>query len=295
MVDISFLILNGPFPLENVQIRLWSEDGSTFVTSGSTDASGELTLDVPEARYSIRCFKTGFSFPSHLQLLAEEGALFQIEANDLNTHPPSTLSHACRVSGYAMDATGSPLEGATFEFKLTDYGRIAAQRFAAAPKVIVLSDPTGKVDVHLLRNAVYDTVVESQEDKVIRVRVPDSSSVDITELIWPRILTFNWSVTVVEEVSIGEKVTVTAEPVLSNGNALPYDLDNGDSVTLDSLIEVVSSDLDIAAATLSGNTLTLQGVGVGIATISFKAKAGGLLYRLDEDTLPDETIHIEVE
>ena len=294
MVDVSFLVLNGPFPLENAQIRLWSEDGTTFVTSGSTDASGELTLDIPEARYSVRIFKTGYSFPSHLQLLAEDGALFQIEGNDLNTHPPSTLSHACRVSGFAMDATGTPIEGATFEFKLTDYGRIAAKRFAASPKVIVLSDTTGKVDAHLLRNAVYDVVVESLEDRVFRVRVPDSSAVDVSELIWPTLSSFNWDATIVEDVSIGEKVVLTAEPVLSNGNALPYELDSGDSVTLDMFVEVSSSDLDIVSASLSGNKLTLIGVGIGAATVSFTPKKDGLLYRLDEDVLPDETIAVEV-
>jgi hypothetical protein len=293
MVTISFLVLDGPVPLEGAQVRLWSEDGSVFVTQGVTDANGEIVFDVPEDRYSVRCFKTGFAFQSRLQILAEDGALFQLEAQNLNTYPPSTATHSCRATGFVMDATGAPLEGATFEFRLTDFGKIAAGRFSASPKVIVLSDPSAKVDVHLLRNAVYDLTVESLEDLVFRVKVPDSSAVDITELIWPRISTFAWEETSVT-LDVGELVAVAGSPVLSNGNTLPYELDNKDTVSLEKLVTAVSSDRDIAAARIVGNELHITGAAVGSADISFEPIDGALFPRLDQELIPNTIITVVV-
>ena len=50
----------GATPVPEAQVRLYSEDGTVFVTTGDTDENGELVLDVPDAKYWVRFFKTGY-------------------------------------------------------------------------------------------------------------------------------------------------------------------------------------------------------------------------------------------
>ena len=40
--------------VESAQVRLYSSDGTTFITYGTTDSTGEVALDVPDATYILR-------------------------------------------------------------------------------------------------------------------------------------------------------------------------------------------------------------------------------------------------
>ena len=105
--------------VSGAQVRIYSSDGSSFITYGTTDSSGEFTTDIADATYWVRFFKTGYSFPSKKSVVvdsAQASNTFYIEAENLVQLPPSAANNLCRASGYAVDAGGQPRQGATFQF-----------------------------------------------------------------------------------------------------------------------------------------------------------------------------------
>lgn len=254
-------------PVESCTIFVFSSDGSTFITSGDTDASGELTFDLPDAAYWVRFFKVGFSFENRLSVAVSEDDEFEVGGENLETLPPATLSHLCRVSGRVIGAAGQFLPNVTFEFMLNEIIRISGGYATGNAKAIVVSDAVGYLEFDLLRGAVYEVVVESYEPEVFVVTVPDAPSTNITELIWPYLARVDLGETALS-MSEGDEEEVAVQAVFSSGLETPY---NGisEEVRASSLLSASSSDESVATATLSGGTLTVTAVGTGTCEISF--------------------------
>lgn len=258
--------------VEDVQVRLYSSDGSTFIAYGTTDASGEFTVDVPDATYWVRFFKTGYGFPSKQYVevdAAQSSNTFDIEAENLEILPPSTASNLCRVSGYAVDAGGQPRKGATFQFMLAEWRHIVGNRPITASKVISRTDEYGYAELELIQGAFYEAVVEGMDDQVFMCQVPESGSTNLTELIWPYPARVSLSATTVSVAASADE-EVTAVLVLSSGVEMPLPTDAPTGAVGFSL-DPATSDEDVATVTLEDSTLTITGVSAGSCTISFTA------------------------
>ncbi len=55
----------GANPLEGVTVRVYTSAGGGLVARGFTDASGEVSFDLPSGSYSVRFSKTGYDFSSY--------------------------------------------------------------------------------------------------------------------------------------------------------------------------------------------------------------------------------------
>lgn len=264
----------GTTPVPEAQVRLYSEDGTVFVTTGDTDENGELVLDVPDATYWVRFFKTGYSFPSKRFVIVDAGAVtneFDIEAGNLEQLPPSTADNLCRVSGYAVDAAGQPRRAATYQFMLPAWRHIVGNRAITAAKVIAQTDEYGYLEVELIQGAFYEVVVEGMDDQVFVCQVPESQAANVTEVVWPypaRIESESASLAL----TAGDEETVELSLVLSSGVVLPYPTDAPPGAPHFDL-KATSSDTDVVtvAYSLRTQTLTVNAVAAGSATISFTA------------------------
>lgn len=277
-----------------VQVRLYSSDGTTFVTYGTTDSSGEVALDVPDATYWVRFFKTGYAFPSRRSVTVDATAAnntFDTEAENLETLPPSAASNLCRVSGYAVDAGGQPRKGATFQFMLAHSRHIVSGRPITASKVICRSDEYGYAEVELIQGAFYDVVVEGLDDQVFVAQIPELGYAKLTEIIWPYPARVTLSSAAVS-VAVDADAEVTVALVLSSGVVMPLPSDAAAGASGFSL-SASSSDTDVATVALSGTTATITGVASGSATISFEA-VGGYEERFPEVTVSLDSIAVTV-
>lgn len=256
--------------VEDVQVRLYSDDGSTFITYGLTDSSGEFTTDVPDATYWVRFFKTGFSFASKLKVIVSASAAnntFDVEAENLEQLPPSAANNLCRVSGYVVDAGGQPRKGATFQFMLNQVRHIVSGRPITSAKVISRSDKYGYLEVELIQNAFYEVVVEGLDDQVFMAQVPESQSCNLTELVWPYPARIDLSSSSVS-VASGDDEDVTVTLVLSSGVEMPLP-DDAPAGAVSFTVSPESSDTDVATVSLSNSTLTITGVAAGSCTVTF--------------------------
>lgn len=256
--------------VEDVQVRLYSDDGSTFITYGTTDSSGEFTTDVPDATYWVRFFKTGYAFASKLYVevdAAQASNTFDVEAENLEELPPSAANNLCRVSGYAVDAGGQPRKGATFQFMLSQVRHIVSGRPITAAKVISRSDEYGYLEVELIQNAFYEVVVEGLDDQVFMAQVPELQSCNLTELIWPYPARVDLSSSSVA-VASGDDEDVTVTLVLSSGVEMPLP-DDAPAGAVSFTVAPESSDTDVATVSLSDSTLTITGVAAGSCTVTF--------------------------
>lgn len=281
-------------PVPNVQVRLYSSDGATFITYGTTDDDGEFTTDVPDATYWVRFFKTGFSFDSKLSVEVDGSAAnntFYVQAENLEQLPPSAATNLCRVSGYAVDAGGQPRKGATFQFMLTEWRHIVGNRPITAAKVIARSDRYGHVEVELIQGAFYDVVVEGMDDKVFLTQVPETQACNLTELIWPYPARVDLSATAAS-LAVDAEEEITATLVLSSGVTMPLPDDAPTGISGFTLV-AASSDEDVATVVLQDNTLTITGVSSGSAIISFSA-TGSYYERTPEVSVSFDGISVTV-
>lgn len=277
--------------LESVTVFVFSEDGDSFITSGSTDSEGQVTFDIPDATYWVRFFKAGFAFDTGLSVVVTEDDEFEVGGENLDTQPPATLDHQCRASGYIIGAAGQFLPDVTFEFKLNERVRIGGGYATGNAKVLTASNSDGYVEVDLLRNAVYEVVVESYGADVFVITVPDESSTNLTELIWPYLARVDLST---DSVSIdeGDDEDVTVTAVLSSGLSTPY---NGISSTVypRSVVSASSSDTDVATVSWDEETLTITGVEAGTCDIEFSTQLSPAKRATDIDVTLD-TISVTV-
>jgi hypothetical protein len=258
-------------PVTSVQVRLYSSDGTSFVTYGVTDSSGNYVVDVPDATYWVRFFKPGYAFPSKLSAAVDASAasnVFDVEAENLEILPPSSASNLCRVSGYVVGAGGQPRQGATIQFMLADLKHIVNDRPITASKVSTRSDKYGYVEVELIQGAFYEVVVEGLDDQVFVSQVPKTAAAALVDVIWPYPARVSLSTTTVSMAV--EEVEVSAVLVLSSGVEMPLPVD-APLGAVSFLLQPKSSDENVATVSLTETTLTITGIAAGTCTVSFTA------------------------
>ena len=304
MVPVTLLVTDDSIAqvaVGDVVVRFYSEDGSGFITQAQTDEAGELTLDLEDATtYWVRFFKIGYQFASKLAIDVSSGAAsntFDVEAVDLTVLPPATSPILCRASGFLAGGDLVPRKGITLTFMLTGSPRIAAGRVMVLQDLVAISDKDGWVEVDLVRGGVYDCVVGGQDDVVHRVKVPDRTSIDIVDLIWPYLvkLFYRQEGVDVSEVAaqVGEVVEVDTYVLFSSGVVTPFKYD-GDVTWRDvsNYLALVVTNNSTATYTLTEGVLSIEGIAAGTTTITAELIAGLEAERLPVPTrtLPTLTI-----
>ena len=192
-VSTTFAITDDTKPvgtvLEGVTVRVFSENGETFVTQGTTDADGELVLELEdETTYWVRFFKVAFEFPTKRTVYVDSSEApntFDIEGTDLMEHPPSANEFLCRATGYVRGIDWAPRAGIRMTFMGVDRPNVVADHVIVGGDLVVESDADGWIEVELVQGGSYDVVVQGMDDQVLRVQVPEKQAISITHLIWP--------------------------------------------------------------------------------------------------------------
>jgi len=280
-VSVTFSITSKILPaytgdaLEGAIVRVFSEDGETFVTQGTTDSDGELVLELEdETTYWVRFFKATYEFPTRLTIDVDSSAssnTFDVEGTYLMEHPPSANEYLCRISGYVRGADWAPRSGIPITFSLTGKPRVVAGQVMVTTDVIATSDSEGWIEVELVRNGAYDALITGMEDTTVRVLVPDEQSASITDVLFPYALKLEYGTDAVE-LEVLEEVAVTATVTLSSGVTTPFELDDNDTYTLSQWVTLEVSDKDVIEYVFDeDDNLVITGKGVGVATITATA------------------------
>ena len=123
----------------------------------------------------------------------------------------------------------------------------------------VRTDKNGYVQVDLIRGAQYDVVLQALEDSPRRIDVPDRSSVNLPDLIFPVVTGVSFDQPGPWTVAVGTPLLVTPTVALSNGLNLVG--------TAPSDVKWSSSDTGVFGIALTGTLLTIRAVGPGTANL----------------------------
>jgi hypothetical protein len=299
VVRDDLLPFSGATPLEGVVIRVYDSTGVTFVTEVMTDASGTVDTLLDDATtYWVRFFKIGYAFNSRLAIDVDSSASsnsFDVAGRDLAAHPGATDPNLCRVSGYVLNVVGAPVGGITMYFMRTEKPMIMGNSIIIPSKVYIRSDSDGYVEVELVRNGAYDFWVEGFDDVTYRVKVPDYTSADITDLVWPYVASIVFDPAAVT-LAVDESYTTSPTITLSNRVTMPYMLDGQETVTIGKYYVVQLSDASVATLNVNALTgvFTIVGRAAGTTTITFTPLVGSVPERQPMPPTELQTLTITV-
>lgn len=273
-------------PVEGVLVRVLSSDGRTIYTQGTTDADGRVGFTLYTQVYSLRFYKFQASFqqPQLIEVLEGAGGDPPDDPNefvvygDVFVPPIANDSRLCRASGYFRDITGAPqryldlLFIGQFAPVLLEGAGVVSERRA------IRTDDEGFACIDLIRCAIYTATVEGLEDSLREVRVPDSPSVNLPDLLFPIVQSVSFDPPGPYSLAVGATLEVT--PTVVGSNKVP--------LTGTACADVVWSTGDPLIATvvsLTSTKLLLRGIGAGTTTL--------LATRLDKSIIAIPEVPIE--
>lgn len=261
--------LNPVNKLENVTIRIYNQSGDTFVTQLTTDSSGAVSYDIPDATYWIRLYKKGYYFSSKLLIVVDSTEInkWDITGNDLTELPPSRADGICRVSGYIIDAQGAPSHLPIITFMAPKDKRIMGRNIIGTEKIATQPNSNGYLEIELIQNLLYEVYMPNISDEVLVVKVPKLQACNITDLLYPmgKLLT---SLTTTQTITVGEDTDIPVSLGVSSGISLS---DEDLSLGVDSLFSIETSDSNLSVG-LEATKLTLNAAASGTYTVSLYGK-----------------------
>ena len=266
--------------LEGVLVQVY-DDSDTFVTQNTTslvatEAYAEFTLngDDPAVDYTIRMSKTGVAFdgllgddsktPQAISVYdppasAPTGTNYFTVQGQTFSRPAATDPRLCRASGFFKDASGRARNDLDFIFVPLANPLIVDGDAVVGYQVQGSTDSDGYFQVDLYRTGSYRATMESLEDIVREITVPDASSVNLVHLLFPVVDTVEFSPTSAT-VAVDATVDVTVTITTTSGVVL-------DPTDADVLFSTNDSDVATAQITDDG-LLRIMGRSAGSTTIT---------------------------
>jgi hypothetical protein len=273
--------------LEGVLIRIFDQSDIFVAQQYTTLIGSEVYADIdldgdnPPVTYKIRLSKSGISFdgslgddnktPQSIDIYspASESPTgtndFTIRGQTFSL-PAATDPRLCRCSGLFIDHTSRPIKDFIMHFSLACYNKdqpeqtplIVDGKLVASKSIYVKSDVNGFCQIDLFRGGEYLVLVEGFENNYREIKVPDQSSINLIELLFPVVSEITYESNPVE-IDVGESITLGVTIKSSDGQTLSaYNQD----------VVFTSEDTSIASiSVLTGDTIQITGIKSGSTKI----------------------------
>lgn len=215
--------LPSTLPLEGVVVKVMNEAGTATVTQVTTDGEGIAQLALPTGTYQARFYKFGVMFSGALLLevlAAPETNQFIVNGKP-HVYPEATDPRLCVASGYFRTPSGAAAKSVDVHF-IAKWSPILLEGAAVMPeRVLARTSPDGYLEVTLIRFGQYDAVVQGMEDYQRTVSVPDSSSVNVGDLLFPVVSAIVFDEPGPFTLARGDRLELHPHVYTSDGNELP--------------------------------------------------------------------------
>jgi len=290
-------------PLEGVLVRFY-DSVDAFVTQQysslvGADAYAEVGLDGADPTpidYTIRLSKTGVAFdgalgddsktPQAISVYSPPGAVpptsngFTVRGQTF-TRPVATDPRLCRCSGFFRDGMGRPL--ANLDVHLISLCQnvdqspmspliVDGDAVLQGGAIVMRTDSNGYIQFDLYRTGAYGVLLQGFETDLRRILVPDASSVNVVELLFPVVTSITFDPDPLT-MSVDDVVDVDVTVLSTDGQEL--DIADGD-------VLFTSSDTSVATIQIVDSKLRVVGVGAGVAEIT-AARADTSIVTLPEE------------
>lgn len=280
-----------PEEIVGVIASIYNPTTLALIASATSDIDGlaafSLTGSVsPGTTYEVRFFKIGVLFANPVAIQVIEPAIvlnkFDVTGT-LQTLPVSTDPRTCRCTGIFVDFANRPMASRLVRIMAKmetgfQVPKLVDNRLVAADSMEFRTDANGKLTVDLIRTGEYYITFSGDDDTVWNILVPDRSSVNLIDLIHPQPVSITWDQTAAPgnaiSIAVGEIKLVPFTALFSDFEQIDTGLDKW-------FIAIISDNTTIGAnfALAPTNHMTITGVAVGTATITFEVR-GGLLPKI---------------
>ena len=261
-----------PQPVDGVVVRVFDATGATFITEATTggvnpgEVDFSLNGDDPPIQYSLRFSKFGFSAlsPQAIEVYSPPANSptgtnnFEVSGSEF-VLPTAADIRCCRVSGYIYDGACRPRRGIDMHF-IPQFSPLKVdKRGVLGERVTHRTDKDGYLQIDLWRDGCYQVVIESHENVVRSIVVPDRSSVDLMCLLFPVVELIEYSPASPFSLSVGDELEVTPTITASDFQILAGTA-NGD-------ILWETEDPTIASVTVGVDSLIIRGNAIGTTNL----------------------------
>lgn len=264
--------------VEDVLVRIYSEDGSLIFTEGTTNAQGTVSFLLETMTYTMRFYKFSVGFKQPQLLVIEEGQnayTYDVSADVLSPNASSNPL-MCRCFGYFIDMFGKPMANLTMHFTAAFNPVVLNSALVVPQSKMVVTDSKGYACIDLIRCARYEVLMGISGDELRQVNVPESSAADLPMLLYPRVSKVTWP-SESQEVAIGSPLTLHPTVYLTSGITLSalnsgdilwkLDPDNTASLTpLEKSLEIVGNQsgvLNITATRVDNSIIYIPNLPIG--------------------------------
>jgi len=262
-----------PSPIEGVLVRVFDATGATLVTQDYTTSLGvaDFTLDGddPPIEYQIRLSKWGVSFDGNLGDESKSPQLIEVWTPPANSpsgtndfevkgetfvRPVAIDQRLCRASGFFRRADGQPYANLDVLFTPRFRPAIVDGDSVMWGTINTRTDEDGYLEIDLFREGHYSVIVETLEPCPRDVLVPDASSENLVELLFPVVDSVTFDPTTVS-LAVGEDQDVITTVVASDQRVLEGAASNDVVYTID--------DPTIASVAVSSDGVIIRGLAAG--------------------------------
>jgi len=252
-------------PIAGLMVRVFDSTGVTFITQDVTNTLGHVGFTLDDgALYSLRFFKFGVQVtqPQFIPVITPTPTLlnsFNIYGTVFQ-HPVAIDARLCRASGYFRDITGAK-QPAVDMFFIGQFDPILLEGACVlSERCTARTDQEGYACIDLIRGARYLVTLQGFEDSQRQIEVPDRSSVNLPDLLFPVVDSVALSPTGPYSLAVGAQLAVT--PTVLSSNQVPID-----GIAAGDMIWSSSDPSILSVFPISGTQLMLQGISPGTASI----------------------------
>lgn len=257
---VTLTLSAGITPTPGVIVHVYDNMMSLLVQALSNSA-GEVLLLLPVGTAYVRMYKRGYKFdPFTIQVVINTASDYTVQGtildDDADINP-----RICTVNGSLLDSKMDTNALMTLDF-LPEFSAAVIDGCAVVPvRQFVKVFIDGLVHVKLLRNAIYNVIINGATNSPRRVMVPDLPVVNIGELLYPVVASveFTPAITSPYLLDLDDTVEFATKVLTSGGIEIPGPAVNDIMWTTDS--ETVSIE-----RTSTG--IKLMGIRLGSAVIN---------------------------
>ena len=179
----------------DVTVRLYDSLGD-FQSQVVTDADGRAEyIATAEGEHTARFYMAvpGFAIetPQAITVVADGGGDDSFTENTFDvtvtlfSRPTSSNPRLCTCSGFFLNINGQPAKKATIRFNNISRPLLLDSSAVLGEVLSVTTDEAGYAQVDLMRTAVYRVEVEGLSDLGLEIRVPDTLSANLPDVLFP--------------------------------------------------------------------------------------------------------------
>ena len=271
-VDADFTVLDDlGDPVEGMVLQIYNLEGSRLISSGQTDALGELTLSLDEdTRYQVRFYGKHIlarADTTYIRVVTPPPAnVWQFEATTF-TPPVSPNPNMCRLWGFFVNPAGQRLRGTLLRIIPRQDPAVIYDLHAHASgqnAIPLATDNDGFVQLDLPRGGNFSVVMGGYTDTIADFEVPDANSWNLVDVLFPTPVSLTFAPAGPTALGVDDTEDYVPSLTLSDGRVLTLETEE----LATEWVEFTSSDEDVMTVATVEGVVRVTAVAAGPAQLS---------------------------